>query len=298
MIQGLLLLFLTGILWAGLAAVVAEAGRRQQNITSILLFSAIIVLFASGGLCFIQGPLKGSFTAISLQFILLIAAGSFNYVMLLCVRRAMSTGNGGIVWGFTQSSMIIPFMVGLIFFHEPAGSIRLSGVAAVMAALLLFSCSKSDGSQKGYYWLLPTIAAFILSGTAQSCASLPSYLQLEGMTSLRRMNLTQAGIILAALIDMGICRKAVHIRKSELIAAGAFGGFNLVALCCFYYGLNLLANNGYGSIGYPVGQGSSIAVFFIFCRLAYREKSSPISYLALAFLLTGLSLIAAGIWLS
>ena len=51
--------------------------------------------------------------------------------------------------------------------------------------------------------------------------------------------------------------------KPVWILAGIFGGLNLAALLCFYRGLNLLADHGCASVGYPMGQGLGIALFFV-----------------------------------
>lgn len=292
MIKGLLLILTTGLLWAGLAAVVAESSRRHLSINRILPLSALMVLSGTGWICLFQNGLRGSGEQILPQMFLLTAAGIGNYLMLKCVYKAMNMGNGGVIWGITQSSMIIPFMMGLLLFNEQVASLQLTGVGAVLGALFLFSCAKSNKSGKERGWLLPTFAAFVLSSMAQCFASLPSYLQLEGMTSLRRMCLTQVGIILAAAIDMLLRRESISFSRHEYIAAGCFGTFNLAALCCFYYGLNLLADNGYASIGYPVGQGTSIAVFFIFHQIVSRERSSWSNLAALLIMICGILLIA------
>ncbi|MDD5729278.1 MAG: hypothetical protein PHV59_12015 [Victivallales bacterium] len=294
MLLKLSLLIITGILWAGLAAVVAESSRRELNICRILPLSALFVITGIEAVCMFHDALRGDIGKIVLQMLLLTAAGAGSYFMLRCVCKAMNNGNGGVIWGITQSSMVFPFIMGLILFGEPPTSLRIIGVVTILTALFLFSCAKSDKSVGSRDWLIPALTAFVLSGISQCFSSLPSYLQLEGMTSLRRLYLTQVGIILAATADMIWQREQMRFSRDEIIAAGVFGVFNLGSLACFYYGLNLLADTGYASIGYPVGQGSSIVTFFVFNRIIYRKRASFTGFAALAVMIVGLILIAVG----
>ncbi len=62
--------------------------------------------------------------------------------------------------------------------NAPAAKIQPYSALLVLAgfgwAALLFAKGRKDGAARGA-WLLPTVGAFLLSGTAQCCASIPSY---------------------------------------------------------------------------------------------------------------------------
>ena len=152
----------------------------------------------------------------------------------------------------------------------------------------------STGSASGRSWLPATLAAFLLSGMAQSFASLPSYLQLEGMTALKRMALTQGGILLAAAVDYLPRKKFFALTRPILLYSALFGGCNLLALLFFYNGLNDLAKAKCASIGYPAAQGLSIALFFLFNALFRKEKMSVSAWLAFLVLSVGIVLVALG----
>jgi len=68
------------------------------------------------------------------------------------------------ITGSTEKTNLIPFLMGLRLFHEQATSLRLTGVGAVLTALFLFACAKSDHAGRGRGWLISTLAAFALSG--------------------------------------------------------------------------------------------------------------------------------------
>jgi uncharacterized membrane protein len=289
---GFLFLVGTGVCWAGLAAVTAAGAVRHAPAAKIQPYSAMLVLVCCGWIALFFG---GAVPAgkVWVQVICLTAAGACNYFMLNLVQRAMKSGRNGVVWAFTQCSMMWPFLMGICCFGEPATLFRLAGFALIVCGLVLFARERKGGGAKGA-WLLPTIGAFLLSGTAQCCASIPSYFQITGMSALRRMMLTQCGIILAFLIDSSIRHRLevprFHAEKNIWILAGAFGGLNLAALLFFYRGLNLLADAKCASAGYPVAQGLGIILFFLAgCR---RNAPGLLSFCGFILVLLGISALA------
>lgn len=289
---GFLFLIGTGVCWAGLAAVTAAGAVRHVPASKIQPYSALLVLVLCGWVAVLFGGAVPS-GGIKVQALCLIAAGACNYFMLNLVQRAMESGRGGVVWAFTQSSMMWPFLMGICCFGEPATLSRLAGFALIVCGLALFAAERKGDGARGA-WLLPTIGAFLLSGTAQCCASIPAYFQLAGMSALRRMMLTQCGIVLAFLADSAIKNRLqipkFRAEREVWILAGAFGALNLVALLLFYNGLNLLADAKCASAGYPVAQGLGIVLFF----LAGCRRTTPGFRSLCAFLLVvaGISALA------
>lgn len=293
MTQGFPLIVITGIFWAGLAAVTAAATASGSGMDTIQPLSALLILIVTGGYAFFQPGIPEYDAAMLFQMFCLIAAGALTYRMLKLVQRGMALGNEGIVWAFTQSAMLIPFSVGILFFGEQATCRRMAGLTLLLVALALFAVSRGAKKGRGASWLVPVFAAFLLAGTAQSISSLPSYLRLEGMTAFRRMLLTQTGIVLAAAADFGIRRKLPSAGRREWVLAALFGSFNLIALVVFYNALNILAEEGGASMGYPAAQGTGIAVFFLGNRFAGKAKVPLSGWIAFFLLLTGIALFAA-----
>ena len=289
MISGLLLLLGTGICWCGLAVVIESGSFRQIPAALIQPLSAMLTLVFTGWAVFVWGP-KSLFN-ISCFFWVgsLLAAGACNYFMLNFVQEGMKVGRAGVVWAFTQSSMIFPFLLGIVGFGEPAGLFRFCGFILILCGLICFAyAKKEEGSSWAFF--IPTLAAFLLSGTAQCFASLPSYFQTEGITVFRRMILTQCGILIAFGLDPHRKRVPRISMTNIWILAGIFGFLNLIALLLFYRALNLLAVSQCASAGYPTAQGISIALFFL---LSSRRKSTGIySWIALLLLLSGIVILA------
>ena len=290
MLNGMLLLLGTGICWAGLAAVVAAGRSRHAPIVLVQPFSAILVLVFTGWTFFPSGGMLRAGSAFYTQTACLIAAGAANYFMLILVQKAMESGRSGVVWAFTQSSMICPFLMGIVIFGEHPAPGKIGGILFILTALGIFASAKKSAEKSSGKWLTASLCAFALAGTAQCFASLPSYCQLEGMTAMRRMLLTQTGIVLAFLLDCPF-RKPTGLRERNVwLFSACFGGLNLCALLCFYNGLNLLANAKCASAGYPAAQGISIALFFL-CT-ARRNKEKPAAWAAMILLCTGILLFA------
>ena len=293
---GLLFLVGTGVCWAGLAAVTAAGAVRHVPASKIQPYSAMLVLACCGWMAlFLGGPVPPR--GMLAQSICLVAAGACNYYMLNLVQRAMTSGRNGVVWAFTQSSMIWPFLMGICCFGEPATATRFAGIILIVCGLVLFARGRKNGEGRGA-WLAPTIGAFLLSGAAQCCASIPSYFQIAGMSALRRMMFTQCGIILAFVVD-SLMRGRLEVPRFRVereawILAGVFGGCNLAALMFFYHGLNLLADAKCASAGYPVAQGLGIALFFVAgCRKSAPDRASLCGFL---LVIAGIAALAAGGW--
>lgn len=292
MVTGFLFLIGTGICWAGLAAVMAAGTVHHAPASKIQTYSALLVMLCFGWCAFFFGGTVSSHK-LWIQILCLIAAGACNYFMLNLVQLAMQSGKKGVIWAFTQSSMMWPFLMGICCFGEPLTLFRLTGFVLIISGLIFFAKEKENSQEKGR-WLIPTMGAFILSGTAQCCASIPSYFQISGMSALRRMMLTQCGIVLAYLTDSLIRHRLefpkIHTEKTVWILAGIFGGLNLIALLFFYNGLNLLADVKCASAGYPVAQGLGVILFF----LAGCRKNAPgfLSFCGFFLILLGIGALA------
>lgn len=291
MLTGIILLLCTGIGWAGLAAIVSAGRTRHAPIMLVQPMSAVLVLFFAGWSFFLSGGALPEGRAFYMQIGCLIGVGAANYFMLILVQKAMKSGRGGVIWAFTKSSMICPFLMGMTVFGEPPSFGKIGGIIFILSALILFSLSKEKkgGSSSGK-WLIATSGAFLISGIAQCFASLPSYYQLAGMTAMRRMLIMQTGIVLAFLLDRSPHKYSGLKERNVWIFAACFGGSNLCALLCFYNALNLLADAKCASAGYPAAEGISVVLFFLYTVFRHREPLS--AWIAMFLLCIGILLLA------
>ena len=292
MASGFLLIVVTGICWAGLAGVMAAGMFFHAHASKIQAYSALLLLGCCGWCAIIFGGTVPSHK-IWLQLCCLVAAGAFNYYMLNLVQLAMNSGKKGVIWAFAQSSMIWPFLMGICCFREPAAPSRFAGIVLIVFGLILFAREKDNSGDKGR-WLLPTIGAFMLSGLAQCCSSIPSYFQITSMSALRRMMLVQCGILCSFFLDSLIHPRLdlpkIHTEKAIWLLAGIFGGLNLIALIFFYNGMNRLADAKCASAGYPVAQGLGVILFFLYgCG---KKAPSLLSFCGFLLILAGIAALA------
>jgi len=286
MISGLILTLSGGAFWAVLGIVTACGKKQNAPIEIVQPFAGIIILIFAGWTVLLEGPFIWNSSSVIL-IVTTLLVGVCNYFMLNVLQRGMQSGHEGVVWAFSQSAMICPFALGILFFHEPAALSRIIGLLLILSALVLFSLDRKSDCDHSGSWFGPTLAAFAIAGIAQCLASLPSYFQMQGLTPLRRMLILQAGIISAFLCDNLIrSKKLIFRNRKTWLFAAAFGFSNLIALILFYSGQNLLAEAKCASISYPAGQGVSIALVFLYG--CFKARPDRLAVCAFFLLLCGL----------
>ncbi len=292
MSYGIILLLLTGLCWVGIGVVVNHAARQQLDMDLIQSAAAAIILFAAIGMMFLRNSFRPPIGGMWLCYGTLLAAGAGNFLMLSWMRYAMAVGNSGAVWGIVQSAMICPFVMGMVFFGVAPTWNRLAGLGLVLAGILFLSRATPTRAESRRGWLLFAFGAFAASGTAQCLANLPSYWMHLEMSSELRAGLVQAGTIALFLVSTPFrrCKTGRRNCLKPILLLSAIQILSLFFL--FYRGLNIVADHGCGSIGYPVAQGSCIAFFLLYNCCVLRQESGGRILWALPALCGGILLMA------
>ena len=142
MTLGVILLILTGFCWIGIAAVVDDAARKRLDMDFIQFGASAVIALAAAGVMLFRPPLAGTFAEKLLICGCVFAAGACNFLMLSLMRRAMTFGSSGAVWGITQSAMVCPFAMGMVFFGVAPTLPRLGGIVLILTGIVLFSRSR------------------------------------------------------------------------------------------------------------------------------------------------------------
>ena len=292
MISGVVLLILTGVCWVGIAVVVEKAARERLDLDFIQFASSALIALAAGGAMLFHSPPGGAWGMRVLICGSVFLAGCCNFLMLSLMRRAMRQGSEGAVWGIVQSAMIAPFLMGMVLFGVEPTPMRLTGIVLVLIGILLFSRKRRETGRAGsYVWLVPAFAAFAASGLAQCFANLPSYWRECAMSSEWRACLVQLGTMTAFWMALPFRRKKLRPEGTSS-AVLLLAAVQILALFFFFYrGLNLVAEQGCGSIGYPVAQGSSIVGFLVFEMLVRKKEGSVLLFAAAAAVCCGILLL-------
>lgn len=288
MIHGTLLLVATGLCWVLIAVVISTAARRRLDLDFIQAGAALLTAAAAGGALLFQ---RSASIPLPLQ-LAVFGAGVGNYLMIKLMNAGMARGHNGAVWGITQSALVFPFTMGMLFFGVAPTVSRLAGLALILAAIVLFSFSK-EKKTGNFGQLAPSDARrFFFAGISQCCANLPSYLGAGDMPSTRRALLVQLGVLASFGVNAGLTGSRWRARGT-LLPLVTLGCVNIVSLFfLFYRGLNILASLGCGSIGYPVAMGSCIAGFLIYSRAILREKAGFAAAAAFLAVLSGILVIS------
>lgn len=280
MISGIVLLILAGICWVAIGIAVSPCASHQLNYNIIQMISSAGAALISIPILFLPDdrpelPAKILLTVFLLHF----AAGVANYFNYVLTARAMRFGHNGVVWGMMQSGLLAPFLMGVLFFNVPLPLWRLLGIAAILCGILLLGTTRDPGTgcprSARTRWLIPAFGAFLLAGMTQCCNSLPSYWQITAdsgsvFRTFSCMTGNAAGFLLCLRFDPALRRPA---RPAEWKI-----GLLLLLLFClsnyffFYNGLNLVAEAGAGSIGYPIPIGVCIIGFTIYSTVHLKER--------------------------
>ena len=168
------------------------------------------------------------------------------------------------------------------------------GLALVLVGIGLAGCVRREAHGGGgtRKWIRAALAAFLVAGASQCLANLPSYLNGAEFGSVGKTAVVQLGTLAAfgveACGNVRVWRGAVNWKPVAVLA-----GANIAAQYFFFYrGLDLVAQAGAGSIGYPVVLGSCIAGFALYSALVLRERVTAASAASVACCLVGIVVLA------
>ena len=287
-LHGVSLLVAAGPCGVLIALVISVAAKRRLDLDFIQAGAALLTASVAGIVLRFR-DLGGVPVPVQLA---VFGAGVGNYLMIKLMNAGMARGHNGAVWGITQSALIFPFAMGMLFFGVAPTVCRIAGLLLILTAIALFSMAKERKGGAGGNWLRPTSGAFLFAGLSQCCANLPSYLGSYEMSSVHRAFLVQAGVLASFGVNAALTRAPLR-PKGAWLPLAVLGGVNIVSLFFFFYrGLNILAALGCGSIGYPVAMGSCIAGFLLCSRFVLRERMGVPACAALLAVLSGITVIS------
>ena len=295
-LAGFLLVVMAGICWIGVGISVSKCSERNwdynivQGLNYLGATLLCALLLAAGARWSGSGPILGW------GFLLSCLAGIALFYSYVFTSLAMQRGPNGLVWGIMQGGMIGSFLMGVIFFGEPAAPVRLIGLVLILTGVLVMGVSRDSVSAgRGKNWVFPSFLAFLLVLITHCCNSLPSYLPAAQTGSLVRTT----GVYFGGLIGFSITTLPGMIRKrnfggrGEWITALVLMILNTsTSLFLFYRGLDLLAKNGCGGLAYPIAIGVCVSGFSLYSLLVLKEKFARLSLAGLIAVCLGIIVIS------
>jgi drug/metabolite transporter (DMT)-like permease len=277
---GIVMLVGAGLGWAVTGTLLSYLARRRIPAASALAMQMLVAMTLAWVILPDYTALAASGIAAHWRLALLMFVGGFiNGAGVLTMQYAMRGGHTGLVWAIGQSALIFPFIVGLIFFHEPATSMRVLGVAAILTALLIYASTRNTGSvsvpgvkANDGSWFFQALSVMVIFGLVQSLMSLPSHLSMLADTARLRVPCFFLGFGMFYFVIWA--RRPLRPKSRTLGFAAICGVTAVTSTLLLFLALDRLAQAQMASVGFPTGIGASILFYTIYSIIILREPFS------------------------
>lgn len=286
MVTAVVFCLLTGVFWTFLAIAISLSadkdfdlpayGLLQTSLTAVFAF----VAYAEPSRCELRG---------TLIVCALVLTGAFvNSWTQIVIKKLMVSGNHGPVWTLAQASLAVPFVVGVVFWHDKGTVTQWIGTALITAGVL--SVARGSGTGKGFHWL--SLVPFVLVGLIQSMYAIPS--RLEGVLG----GVADAGNLRPALASFGGALgwlSVVLLRKSPcrwtrklVILAVLMGISQTISLKLFFVSLDKMTSCGLGNASIPLIVGTNIFLFTGYRYIRCSERMKRLETVGIILILLGI----------
>ena len=287
MAAGILFAVLTGLTWALISMTMSVVARHK---ISVFLFywigntAAALIAWIFVPDWRSLRPL--SFSALFPLLLLLTLAGFVNVASQAFMVLTLKLGHNGISIAVRNCAALIPFLIGVLVWHNEVGLLNIAGLLMLLEAEL---------RRVSWKWLLAVAASLGCSGAFQTLNSLTARLAPELLnTGLRvPMLLTSCalGNCVASLLrgDMAQVRNGVP----HVIPAMALG-WSLTAIGSYYFmfrSLDSMNAAGASALVFPIVIGVNISPFSLYSKFRLKEPYSVLSVTSLLLCLFGIILL-------
>ncbi len=288
---GLAYTFLTGLLWGGVGISYSRGAVKKDSFYGFMFLSALLFIFLTWIFAF---PRNAPFREVLLVGVLMIPAGLMGQFGFWSMKKAMEHGPHGIGWCIVQSSMVCPFLAGILFFGDNPAIGRIAGMGLIAASLVPLSgqgAPESRGSSFSGSFPFLIAAAFLLVGMQQTVSLLPNQFPSLSPEALSWR------VPLVSLCGLGwlgpILFRKTGMRFKEI------GGISLAYALLVFFGqlgifraIDALGKAHSSGTAYPTACGMSILIFFVYCFFKRHEKLSRRALAGIALNLAGMLLLA------
>lgn len=296
MLIGILLVIAAGLMWTGIGCIYSHVGRRNYDIVTYCLTSSAVSALCAWCV-FVDYPvlLRGPVPRAIPMTLCMLAVGLASGVAFLLITWAMRHGSHGVVWTLAQSAMVLPFIAGVILFHDACSMAQGLGVGAIALCILLLGLNllrKGDAlaePRRKRLWFAAALAAFFLLGINLTLSTVPSRWIDWQDTARLRVPLVYSGVCLAYL-PIGIRTWRLEWRYVRLSVISA--GVGLLGQYFLYAGMDRLATVNAVSLTYPIGIGVCVVGFVGYCAVWLRESLTILKVLGIASGVLGIVLLS------
>ena len=297
---GILSLSFIGASWCLVGAIAGKAPKHNIKMEYLLFLGGLGAMAVCALFMLLSGKIDSGTPKIALYLTLLafFLDGLMCYVQHTGVSRAMQNGPNGVIWALTQSAMVFPFIVGILFYGVELTAMRLAGIIFMLLSLVLFGGAKDDPETSRGPWKLVTFIVLVAVAIGQTVTNLPFYYEeTKGISNSLCILVMMAGYVIPAFFQIVLDKenkfaptmkhiltsKIIWIYSALLLPVAAFFAFTIQLP-----GMRAMSAHGLGGMCFPLMVGSCIATFSIYSALVLKEKMKKIELIALIFCIAGL----------
>lgn len=291
MTDALLLMLATGVLWTLVAIVFGAAPTDRDRMFSFFaLYQLLFAAFVWG----IQMPQSAPAGQVLRLAAVMVPSGAMEIGAFFLLKLAMSRGNQGIAWCFSQSAMAVSFVCSVLCLGNPSTAMQWTGLALTLAALALFAKdkpSKDTTANDSFYWRC-VLGAFVLIGTGQFLRLTPEYAGFSPATLTWRLPLMAP---VGAIVWTTACTTK-RVWKPGLVWKVSVACASVVTLgqICFFAATKAAFAPRITFLVMPVAMGTCILLFTLWCRFFRKEQMTRAGWLAVALDIVGIALLSCG----
>ncbi|HEX2950882.1 MAG TPA: hypothetical protein VHV83_15170 [Armatimonadota bacterium] len=276
MLTGIFFALATGVAWAIIGVLYSYAAKKGMDIIRFQLAINLLSCVVSwAGLCHWPALLHGEIPRWQAFIPVMLIAGALNITGMILMTLAMRYGHQAGAWTIGQSAMVVPFLAGILFWHDQAHLMNLLGVACCIGGIILFGQKQQEqANTTGKSWFVLALAAFAVVGISQTCTTVPSHWSQWIDTAALRVPLTNTGGLLAVSLALTANRSTMpHQSAGKLwITAALCAIVAVLGQITLYAGMDYLAKVNQVAIVYPISVSVCVLGFVAYSRLFLHER--------------------------
>lgn len=298
MFFGVICAILTGLTWAGISIMMSTVARSRISIFLFYWFGNTVAAI----MAWIFMPDWSAFGGISAKslfalIILLSFSGFVNVASQAMMVLTLKLGHNGLSIVIRNCAAVIPFLVGVLFWHNRVGIFGFLGLGMIlagMAGIVLgrHGTAKSGTGSVSAKWLLAVIGSLCLSGSFQLLNSLTARLPPETLATGIRIPLLltscAAGNGVAFLLSRKMTETPVKSSVPLLWLALGWSMLAIISYFVMFSSLDIMNKAGVSALVYPIVIGVNIMTFSLYSRFRLGEKYTGLAVCSLIFCVWGI----------
>ncbi len=292
-LQGLLLVAITGLIWALVGVIFSYVARQKLVLVAFMFVSSFCNCLYAWLFLFKPDSIGSSGGGKTPHMIAVMAlAGILGAAGFQLMGNAMRRGNRGVIWALSQCAMMLPLLAAVVFFGEAPRAANWAGAAAILAGMALLAVSKTgkhDAERFAKNWLLMAYGVFLVVGASLTLTTLPS--QWSDFKDAANLRLPVAFSASALYLLTQTLSQGMRSFTGRTVLLGLLYSVIVFTGQVFLYkSLDTFALIGKVGVVYPIATGICVVLFSIYSVVFLKEELK-------GSLLAGMIAISCGIFL-